>query len=255
MARSARAVEERKRRKVQLALAASVLAMLLGDWGVRLAGGNEQAQRACAETPTRRNAEAVAGARWTSAEEALRAGDAAKAAVALEAAQKRSAEGGAEKEAKRLERLDADLALLRDLDAVDQFRWTSVENKFPDAAAVAMRTREALGRFGADPDAVSVDDAAAAGVRVGGAGANRVGPGSSVTAREDDRRACPARAGGRRRVPGRGPGCDPRRGTGEVRGTGGTSRPRWSNRRGSSPSWARAGRSPWSGGGSCCRRR
>ena len=63
-------------------------------------------------------------------EEALRAGDAAKAAVALDAARKRSAEGGAAEQANRLARLEADLALSRDLDAVDQFRWTPVEDKF-----------------------------------------------------------------------------------------------------------------------------
>jgi tetratricopeptide (TPR) repeat protein len=87
------------------------------------------------------------------AEQALKAGDAAKAQVALEAAKKRSAEGGADKEAQRLGRLDADLALLRDLDAVDQFRCTWSQNQFPDEAIVMARTREALARFGADPGA------------------------------------------------------------------------------------------------------
>src|SRR5205823_5755750 len=42
-----------------------------------------------------------------------------------------------------------------------KFRWTVSENKFPDPAVVATRTREALARFGADPDAGSVDEAAA----------------------------------------------------------------------------------------------
>lgn len=59
-----------------------------------------------------RNAEAVAGL-LSQCEDALRAGDAAKAAVALEAARKRSAEGGAEEQAKRLGRLEADLTLSR----------------------------------------------------------------------------------------------------------------------------------------------
>ena len=105
---------------MQLALAASVLAMMLGI-GAFAFWRNEQAQ--LVRQRDARNAEAVAGL-LGQAEESLRAGDAAKAAVALEAAKKRSAEGGAEKEAKRLGRLDADLALSRDLDAVDQFRWT-----------------------------------------------------------------------------------------------------------------------------------
>ncbi len=153
----AREVEERKRRRVQLALVASVLAMMLGG-GAFAWWRNEQAQ--LVRQRDARNAEAVA-ALLNQCEEALRAGDAAKAAVALEAARKRFAERGAEKEAKRLGRLEADLALTRDLDAVDQFRWTADENKLPDATAVARRTRDALRRFGADPDAVSVDDATA----------------------------------------------------------------------------------------------
>src|SRR5262249_49070718 len=95
------------------------------------------------------------------AEEALRAGDAAKAQVALDAARKRHAEGGAEKETQRLGRLDADLAVLRDLDAVDRVRWTIIDNKFPDAPAGARRTREGLGRFGIDPDTAPEDEAAA----------------------------------------------------------------------------------------------
>ncbi len=247
----AREVEERKRRKVQLALAASVLAMMLGV-GAFAFWRNEQAQ--LVRQRDARNAEAVA-ALLNQCEEALRAGDAAKAAVALEAARKRLAEGGAEKEAKRLGRLDADLALLRDLDAVDQFRWTPDENKLPDATAVATRTREALRRFGADPDAVSVDDAAA-----------RV---SASVVRERivsalDRLLRQGKTTGVRALLRR-VDADPYRDAvrdailagdrAKSRGTGGPSRPPWSNRRGSSPSWARAGRSRWSGGGNCCRRR
>ena len=153
----AREVEERKRRRVQLALAASVLAMMLGT-GAFAFWRNEQAQ--LVRQRDARNSEAVV-ALLNQCEEALRAGDAAKAAVALEAARKRFAEGGAEKEADRLGHLEADLALVRDLDAVDQFRWTPSENKLPDATAVASRTSEALRRFGADPESVSVDEATA----------------------------------------------------------------------------------------------
>jgi tetratricopeptide (TPR) repeat protein len=153
----AREAEQRKRRKVQLALAAAVVALLLGG-GAFAWWRNEQAQ--AGRERDARNAEAVA-ALLGQAEEALKAGDAAKAAVALDAAKKRSQEGGAEKETERLQRLDADLALLRDLDAVDQFRWTWAENKLPDPVAVAKRTRKALARFGADPRTTSVDEAAA----------------------------------------------------------------------------------------------
>ena len=47
-----------------------------------------------------------------------------KAQVALEAAGRRDAEGGAQEQAERLGRLDADLALLRALNEIDQFSWT-----------------------------------------------------------------------------------------------------------------------------------
>jgi tetratricopeptide (TPR) repeat protein len=107
-----------------------------------------------------RNAEAVA-ALLGQCEQALKAGDAAKAAVALDAARKRSAEGGADEQGQRLGRLAADLALLRELDGIDQFDWTVVDNKLPNPAAVAARTRAALRRFGADPDAVAADEAVA----------------------------------------------------------------------------------------------
>jgi serine/threonine protein kinase/Flp pilus assembly protein TadD len=153
----AREAEQRKRRKVQLALAAAVVALLVGG-GAFAWWRNDLAQ--VGREREARNAEAVA-ALLGQAEEALKAGDAAKAQVALEAARKRSAEGGAEKEAERLGRLGADLALLRDLDAVDQFRWTWSENQFPNPAVVAARTREALRWFGADPEAVPADEAVA----------------------------------------------------------------------------------------------
>jgi tetratricopeptide (TPR) repeat protein len=152
-----REAEQRKKRKVQLALAAAVVALLLGG-GAFAWWRNELAQ--AGRERDARNAEAVA-ALLGQAEDALQAGDAAEAAVALEAAAKRSAESGAEQEAQRLGGLQADLALVRDLDEVDQFRWTPSESMFPNPAAVATRTREALARFGADPDAVSVDEAAA----------------------------------------------------------------------------------------------
>ena len=155
----AREAEQRKRRKVQLALAAALVALILGG-GTFAFWRNAQAQ--AGRERDARNAEAVA-ALLGQTEDALKAGDTAKAALALEAwrVETVGSRAGAEKEAQRLGRLDADLALLRDLDAVDQFRWTWSENKFPEAPAVARRTREALARFGADPEAAPADEAAA----------------------------------------------------------------------------------------------
>src|SRR5262249_441082 len=148
---------EGKRRKVQLALAAAVGLMLLGGGAVAW-WRNDQAH--LARQRDARNAEAVA-ALLGQGEEALKASDAAQAQRALEAARKPPAGGGAREQGERLGRLGADLTLLRELDAVDQFRWTWAEDHFPDAAAVAARTWEALRRFGADPDAPSADEAAA----------------------------------------------------------------------------------------------
>ncbi len=146
-----------RRHPLELALAGAVLLLLLvgGAFAWRQ---HEQAQ--LVRQREGRNAEAVL-ALLDQAEGALKAGDAARAKVALEAARKRAADGGADELAGRLEGLEADLTLLRDLDAVDQFRWTPVKNDLPDYGVVKNRYWEALWRFGADPEAVSVDEAAA----------------------------------------------------------------------------------------------
>ena len=80
--------------------------------------------------------------------------------MVLEAAQKRAAEGGADHLAGRLERCRADLALLRELEAIDQFRWTPVESKFPDRQAVAARWQGAFAAAGLDPQAGPAADVA-----------------------------------------------------------------------------------------------
>jgi eukaryotic-like serine/threonine-protein kinase len=155
----AREAEQRKRRKVQLALAAAVVALLLVGGAFTL-WQSEQAM--AGREREARHAEAVA-ALLTQAEESLRAGDAAKARVALEAARRRSAESAARPHVEQLARWEADLALLQDLDAIDQFRWTwnAADNQLPDRELVAARTLVALRRYGVDPDTVPVDDAAA----------------------------------------------------------------------------------------------
>jgi serine/threonine-protein kinase len=146
-----RAAEQRKRRRVQLALAGAVGLLLLGGLAFGWWARDRQA----------RNAEAVAGL-LDQCEQALRSGDAAPAAVPLAAAQKRASEGGAGGQAGRLARFQEDLAVLRDLDAVDQWRWmTPFEGKELKIAGLATDYHVALGRFGADPDAVGAEQAAA----------------------------------------------------------------------------------------------
>jgi len=110
-----------------------------------------------------RNAEAVASL-LARCEEALRAGDASEAAIALDAARKRAAEGGADGEAERLARLAADLGLLEELDAIDQFKWTWTDRGFANPDDAAARDHAALRRYGAEPesaDAAAVDAAVA----------------------------------------------------------------------------------------------
>jgi tetratricopeptide (TPR) repeat protein/serine/threonine protein kinase len=150
-AAEARAAEQRKRRRVQLALCAAV--------GVLLAGGGafawwSGAQVQAARARQGRNAEAVAGL-LDQCEEALGRGDTARAVLTLEAARKRAAEGGADEWAARLKVLEADVALSGKFDEIDQFRWTPVESQYPYATTVAARYREVLAGSGAAPDAGS----------------------------------------------------------------------------------------------------
>jgi hypothetical protein len=246
----AREAEQRKRRRVQAALAAALVVLLLG--GGAFAWWRDAQAQAGRERDAR-NGEAVA-ALLGQAEEALKAGDAAKAKVALEAARKRSAEGGAEDQAGRLRGLEADRALLSDLDDVDQFRWKQVVNQLPDPAAVATRTREALARSGADPEAVA--EAAAARVAASVVRERIV---AALDRLLQLQRAAAVRALLRR------VDADPYRDAvrdAVLSPTMGRSwrrwrdnRRRWSSRRASPPSWARARPSPCSGGGSCCGRR
>ena len=107
-----------------------------------------------------RNAEAVA-ALLDQCEEALQSDQASRAALALGAAERRAADGGAEQLAGRLARCRADLALLRGLDAADTFRWTWTGRGFPRPEAVAARWRAALADYGVTPDEGRAGEAAA----------------------------------------------------------------------------------------------
>jgi eukaryotic-like serine/threonine-protein kinase len=162
-----RSAEQRKRRRIQLALAIAVGLLLFGVGGAAWWQDGQAADRR-AETAGRerderdrlgRNADAVV-ALLDRCEQSLRADDAPGAAISLEAAVKRAAEGGADDSAGRLDQCRADLAALRDLDAADQFRWTPVGNKFPTGPEMGKRYRAALGRFGADPAAIPADESA-----------------------------------------------------------------------------------------------
>jgi tetratricopeptide (TPR) repeat protein/tRNA A-37 threonylcarbamoyl transferase component Bud32 len=164
-----------KRHRTKVIAASSVLGALFiaivgTSWGLveknrahsaQLQRKLQDEQRAAAESARlARNAEAV-GMFLGECEEALHAGDEAKAQIAMNAAREHARESGVEHDSARLAALDADLVLATELESIDQFLWTWADNRFGDPAVAAKRARAALRRFGADPDAVPLDAAVA----------------------------------------------------------------------------------------------
>jgi tetratricopeptide (TPR) repeat protein len=172
----AREVEQRKRRKVQLALAAAVVTLLLGgvvgaslylmadqqarnDKKLSAAAEEARQDRERREKEVRdaeergrlgRNAETVAG-HLQEAEKALHDGDVAKTRVLLEAAVKQAKEGGADDSSARFALLRKDLAVLIELDEFDQLSWTMGVTGFPEEEEELPRLRKVLARFGLNP--------------------------------------------------------------------------------------------------------
>ena len=160
-AAAAEAKEQRKRRRVQLALAASVGLILLGGgafgwWWDRiesqkraeaLVRQTEDEKRAAEERArVARNADAVA-ALIGHCESLLRAGNAIQAPAILAEIDRRLADTGTGALRDRVERCRTDLTALRELNAIDVFRWTAVENRIPDGRALAARWRAALSGY------------------------------------------------------------------------------------------------------------
>jgi tetratricopeptide (TPR) repeat protein len=150
--------EQRKRRRVQLALAASLGLLLVAGGAVAWYSDRQATQRRVEAEGRERdekvrlaeNAKAVA-ALLDRCEAALRAGRADQAAIASGAAERRAADGGAEELAGRLAQCRADLALLRELDDIDAFRWTTAEGWVPARGAIVARWRAALAASGITP--------------------------------------------------------------------------------------------------------
>ncbi len=156
----AEAREQRKRRRVQRALAGAVLLLLAAGAGFAWwADRQATARRIEAESRAARNGEALA-ALLTAAEEALRAGDVDHAAVALAEADRRLPEGGGGPLQARLEAGHTALTFLRDLDEVDQYRWTLKDSAVPDQNQEPARIRAAFKKFGLVPGRVPPGDAA-----------------------------------------------------------------------------------------------
>jgi tetratricopeptide (TPR) repeat protein len=160
-----KAVEQRKRRRVQLALLGAVGVILLGGGAVAWWQDKEATARHL-ETENRerakreqadRNAEALT-ALLTVGEESLRAGDVGKAETAFAEAGRRVDDEVAADLRGRLGRGRADLTALAELNAIDQFRWSPNAGRYyPDEREVLPRWRPVFERIGAVPGQVSAD--------------------------------------------------------------------------------------------------
>jgi serine/threonine protein kinase/Flp pilus assembly protein TadD len=149
---AARVVEQKKRLRVTLALAAAVFMILLGG-GSFAWWQNQQNQLVLRREA--RNAEAVASL-IDQCIEALQSGDTAKAAVVLQAAQQRSEEGGAEQYVSRLNFLETDLQLLRDLEALESLSLNYLEGNTGSLDYSLQQEKNVLGRFGLDLESTSI---------------------------------------------------------------------------------------------------
>jgi tetratricopeptide (TPR) repeat protein len=138
-----RVVEERKRRRVQRALAAAIGLLFLGG----LAFGAWQIELRRADRERRSRASEETGALLRQCEQALRAGNTAEAARRLESARKRAAGEGFAEHAELRNRCEQDLAVLGALDRADQLRWTPVLNPALGARTTEENYYAALSRF------------------------------------------------------------------------------------------------------------
>ena len=152
----AKAAEQRKRRKVQLALA--------GALGLLLFGGGTflwwQDKKATAESNRRtRNGEAITSL-VGGCENALKAEDAETAHTALIEINRRLPEGGGESSADRLTKCRADLSLLRELNSIDEKTMTLAEGKAPFREVAGTMFAGAFTPYGIIPGTTPVDEAA-----------------------------------------------------------------------------------------------
>jgi tetratricopeptide (TPR) repeat protein len=156
-AAAARLAEGRKRRRWQAALAAAVGLLAVGGgafawWQDRQAADRrfEQAQvRAKEQVRRGRNEEAVQGL-LTDCETAVVRSEAVQAAKALEEIDRRAADGVSDELTRRVERCRRDLAVLRELDRIDDLRWTWADDRYQQDEALDA-TRELFATLGLRP--------------------------------------------------------------------------------------------------------
>ena len=160
------AAEQRKRRKVQLALLAAVMLLVTGGgavawWQDRLATAQriEEARLASEQTARETHNRDTFLPALERCENALREGDAYIAAIALSEAEPRLREGGTEGFGPRVERCRKDLAMLQELDRIDIDQWT-VGGGSSERSAVVAGWNQAFARFGIIPSATPATEAA-----------------------------------------------------------------------------------------------
>jgi tetratricopeptide (TPR) repeat protein/tRNA A-37 threonylcarbamoyl transferase component Bud32 len=94
------------------------------------------------------------------AENALRAGDVIRATEALEQTQKWITEGDADDLKEKLARYGIELAMLRELDHIDNDRWTVVDGYLPSNRAMVSNWAKAFGGYGIVPGITPPEEAA-----------------------------------------------------------------------------------------------
>jgi len=136
-----------RRHRVPLAAAGLAGALLLAVAGSAGWMARDRAARRA------RTAEAVA-VLLDQCEDALRAEAADRAAIALEAAERRAADGGAEEFQGRLAASRADLALLQELDAIDAYMMTPTPDNrgLPPNEELVAQWRAAMAAYGVTAD-------------------------------------------------------------------------------------------------------
>src|SRR5262249_15050160 len=160
------AAEQRKRRRVQLALVGA-LGLLLFGGGTFAWWQDRQGTARKIETEKRerdewerlaRNRDALV-ASLSRCENAIRAADPETGRVSLADVEKRLPEGGTEEFLARVERCRADLAVLTELDRIHAFRLTPVDGKDPDVAASIRLWEQAVTKFGIVPGSTPAAEA------------------------------------------------------------------------------------------------
>jgi tetratricopeptide (TPR) repeat protein len=160
-----RATEQRKRRKVQLALLGAVMLLVTGGGAVAWWQDKQATARKIEET---RQASEKGGRETRNrdrfvialeqCENALRAEDADMAALPLTEVENRVPEGGVEDFTPRVERCRKDLAMLEELDRIDNLRWTPTGRGFPTSPPIAEEWKQAFTRFGIVPGTTPVTE-------------------------------------------------------------------------------------------------